>query len=250
MALLNASRPTHIDSGLPAFARSRLRSGRGGLPSSMTTTAEHLRNTLDGRWRDVKNTVRAELSTEVFRPHYTPNTVDRPHEGGRAAARSWPPPAPPRTASARSTAATATSAPRSSADRDARDVRPVADGQGRRAVGPVRRRHREPGHRAPPRGLRAAHHRPRPARLLRDDRDRPRQRRAVAGDHRHLRPGDRRVRDQLPDSDVAQGLHRRCGRNSPGGSGFRAADHRRRERTACTASWCRSATTTATTCPA
>ena len=41
----------------------------------MTTTAEHLRNTLDGRWRDVKNRVRQELSTEVFRPHYTPNTV-------------------------------------------------------------------------------------------------------------------------------------------------------------------------------
>lgn len=41
----------------------------------MTTTAEHLRNALDGRWRDVKNAVREELSTEVFRPHYTPNTV-------------------------------------------------------------------------------------------------------------------------------------------------------------------------------
>jgi acyl-CoA oxidase len=41
----------------------------------MTTTAEHLRNTLDGRWRDVKNRMRDELSTEVFRPHYTPNTV-------------------------------------------------------------------------------------------------------------------------------------------------------------------------------
>lgn len=41
----------------------------------MTTTAEHLRNTLDGRWRDVKNRVRNELSNEVFRPHYTPNTV-------------------------------------------------------------------------------------------------------------------------------------------------------------------------------
>jgi acyl-CoA oxidase len=41
----------------------------------MTTTAEHLRNTLDGRWRDVKNMMRQELSTEVFRPHYTPNTV-------------------------------------------------------------------------------------------------------------------------------------------------------------------------------
>jgi acyl-CoA oxidase len=41
----------------------------------MTTTAEHLRNALDGRWRDVKNAVRAELSTEIFRPHYTPNTA-------------------------------------------------------------------------------------------------------------------------------------------------------------------------------
>lgn len=41
----------------------------------MTTTAEHLRNTLDGRWRDTKNTMRDTLSNEVFRPHYTPNTV-------------------------------------------------------------------------------------------------------------------------------------------------------------------------------
>ncbi len=41
----------------------------------MTTTAEHLRHALDGRWRDVKNAVRAELATEVFRPHYTPNTT-------------------------------------------------------------------------------------------------------------------------------------------------------------------------------
>ncbi|GAS94001.1 acyl-CoA oxidase [Mycolicibacterium canariasense] len=41
----------------------------------MTTTAEHLRNTLDGRWRDVKDAVRTELSNEIFRPHYTPNTV-------------------------------------------------------------------------------------------------------------------------------------------------------------------------------
>ena len=41
----------------------------------MTTTAEHLRNTLDGRWLDVKNRMREELSNEVFRPHYTPNTV-------------------------------------------------------------------------------------------------------------------------------------------------------------------------------
>jgi acyl-CoA oxidase len=41
----------------------------------MTTTAEHLRNALDGRWRDVKNDMRDKLSHEVFKPHYTPNTV-------------------------------------------------------------------------------------------------------------------------------------------------------------------------------
>ena len=41
----------------------------------MTTTAEHLRNSLDGRWRDVKNQMRERLAEEVFRPHYTPNTV-------------------------------------------------------------------------------------------------------------------------------------------------------------------------------
>ena len=41
----------------------------------MTTTAEHVRNALDGRWRDVKNATRTELSNPIFRPHYTPNTV-------------------------------------------------------------------------------------------------------------------------------------------------------------------------------
>ncbi|MDY6870631.1 MAG: acyl-CoA dehydrogenase [Actinomycetota bacterium] len=41
----------------------------------MPTTAEHLRNALDGRWRDVKNDMRHKLSHEAFTPHYTPNTV-------------------------------------------------------------------------------------------------------------------------------------------------------------------------------
>ncbi len=40
----------------------------------MTTTAEHLRNVLDGRWRDAKNDVRQKLSSPIFKPHYTPNT--------------------------------------------------------------------------------------------------------------------------------------------------------------------------------
>jgi acyl-CoA oxidase len=41
----------------------------------MTSTAQHLQNALDGRWKDAKNKVRAELAGEIFRPHYTPNTV-------------------------------------------------------------------------------------------------------------------------------------------------------------------------------
>ncbi|CAM2963902.1 acyl-CoA oxidase [Mycobacterium intermedium] len=40
-----------------------------------TSTAEHLRNALDGRWRDVKNLTRKQLHHEAFRPHYTPNTA-------------------------------------------------------------------------------------------------------------------------------------------------------------------------------
>lgn len=41
----------------------------------MTATADYLRNTLDGRWRDVKDEMRVRLADPVFRPHYTPNTV-------------------------------------------------------------------------------------------------------------------------------------------------------------------------------
>src|ERR1700751_1838369 len=40
-----------------------------------TSTADHLRNALDGRWRDVKNQTRAKFEHEQFPPHYTPNTV-------------------------------------------------------------------------------------------------------------------------------------------------------------------------------
>jgi acyl-CoA oxidase len=45
------------------------------MASNPTDTAEHLRNALDGRWRDAKNEMRLRLSDEIFRPHYTPNTV-------------------------------------------------------------------------------------------------------------------------------------------------------------------------------
>src|ERR1039458_6647606 len=41
----------------------------------MATIAEHPRNSLDGRWRDVKNQMREGLTDQIFRPHYTPHTV-------------------------------------------------------------------------------------------------------------------------------------------------------------------------------
>jgi acyl-CoA oxidase len=45
------------------------------MSPDVISTAEHLRNALDGRWRDVKNQMRDRLTLEIFRPHYTPNTV-------------------------------------------------------------------------------------------------------------------------------------------------------------------------------
>src|SRR5262245_46480186 len=53
------------------------------LPSGMTSTSaeispdlsRHLLTALDGRWHQVRDRCREQLSGEVFRPHYTPNTV-------------------------------------------------------------------------------------------------------------------------------------------------------------------------------
>lgn len=45
------------------------------MASDNTNTAEQLRNALDGRWRDVRNQLRKNFTSELFRPHYTPNTV-------------------------------------------------------------------------------------------------------------------------------------------------------------------------------
>ena len=163
----------------------------------MTTTADHLRNALDGRWRDVKNRMREELTNEVFRPHYTPNTVIARTKVGRADEDHGRPGAAEDGFKKEHGGNGDVGAAVTQIEMLAMS-RPVADGEGRRAVGPVRRRDREPRHRTASRGLRAADHRPRPARLLRDDRDRARQRRAVAGDHGHLRPGDRGVRHRLP----------------------------------------------------
>ncbi len=40
---------------------------------SWRTTADHLRSTLDGRWAEVREKARIDLSTDEFRPHYTPD---------------------------------------------------------------------------------------------------------------------------------------------------------------------------------
>jgi acyl-CoA oxidase len=45
------------------------------MTSNTAQLSDHLRNVLDGRWGDVKNRAREQMSGEVFRPHYTPNTV-------------------------------------------------------------------------------------------------------------------------------------------------------------------------------
>ena len=51
--------------------------------STDLSLSDHLRNTLDGRWRDTKNRMREQLSNEIFKPHYTPNTVIARTELGR-----------------------------------------------------------------------------------------------------------------------------------------------------------------------
>ena len=126
---------------------STARYGRVMAPN-MTSTAEHLRNALDGRWRDVKNQTRARFEHEQFRPHYTPNTVIARAKvaeqmkiiaGGGHLRRRVPQGA--RRHRRRRCG--------DHDDRDAGDVGSVADGQGRSAMGPVRRCRREPGHRTP-----------------------------------------------------------------------------------------------------
>ena len=190
----------------------------------MTTTAEHLRNTLDGRWRDVKNRMREELSTEIFRPHYTPNTVIA------------------RTKVAEQLKIMAANG----AAEDGFKKEHGGNGDVGAAVTQIEmlamsdlslmvkagvqwglfggaienlgteRHHKayvqkiidlellgcfamtETGHGSDVQSL---------------------------GDHGDVRPGDTGVRHRLPHSHLAQGLHRRGRRNRPGGSCFRAVDH-------------------------
>ena len=107
--------------------------------------------------------------------------------------------------------------------------RPVAAGQVRRAVRPVRRRGPAPRHRAPPRALPARHRDARAARLLRDDRDR-----ATARTCRSCappRPTTRTAQEfviHTPDDVRAQGLHRQRGPRRADGRRVRQLDRRRR----------------------
>ncbi len=116
-------------------------------------------------------------------------------------------------------------------DRRVRDDglrRPLAAGQDRRPVRPVRRRRPAPRDREAPRALPARDHLARAARLLRDDRDRPRLQRAGARDDRDLRPRVARVRRRHADRRRPQGLHRQRRAPRPDGRRLRPADRRRR----------------------
>ena len=112
--------------------------------------------------------------------------------------------------------------------RDARVRGPVAAGQERGAVGPVRRRHPGPRQRRAARALAARRHGPEPPRLLRDDRDRPRVGRAVGAHHGDLRRRQGRVRRRHPHRVGAQGLHRQRRPRRAHGRGVRAAVDRAR----------------------
>ena len=72
---------TRTHTGSNRFKTQRTLSFKPGLADGPTgyrpevTTSDALRDALDGRWRAVKNQVRATLCDEKFRPHYTPNTA-------------------------------------------------------------------------------------------------------------------------------------------------------------------------------
>lgn len=45
----------------------------------MATTADHIRNTLDGPWRDVREQARVDLNRPEFTPHYIPDLAEARH---------------------------------------------------------------------------------------------------------------------------------------------------------------------------
>ena len=108
----------------------------------------------------------------------------------------------------------------------------------------------QPRHPLAPRHLPARHHQPEAARLLRDDRARPRLRRRRPRDHDHLRPGDRRVRGALRDAGGHQGLHRQRRPRRVDGRRLRPAAGARHATTGARDPGADPRRATATTCPA
>ena len=162
---------------------------RGGpLGRGPVMNAEELRRVVDGRWADVRQEVRRQVPPEWCQPM---GDLDREAHRSMILERTkvLADGGLPGRGFEKATAGRTTSAARSPR-RDARRRRPVADGQGRRAVGAVRRRGAGARHRAAPRPVPARDHGLRAARLLRDDRDRSRLRRPAAADDRDLRRGD------------------------------------------------------------
>ena len=192
------------------------------------TLSDEVRIALDGKWRHVREQSRKELGEIDLALRPRPDPRRGPLRGARADAKLVPTGIPGGRLQGRERRHRRSGHGRHR-HRDAGAVRPLAHGQGRRPVGPVRRSDREPRHQAAPRPLHPRPDQPRPARLLRDDRDRPWQRRAEPRDHRDVRPGDPGVRDQLADAVVAQGLHRRCRSACRGRRRVRAAHHQGRE---------------------
>ena len=200
------------------------------LPSGMTTTAEHLRNSLDGRWRDVKNQMRERLTDEIFRPHYTPNTVIArtkvAEQMSIMAAEGAADDGFRKEHGGNGNVGAAITMIEMLAMSDL-SLMVKAGVQWGLFGGAVENLGTERHHEAYVKKIINLE----TARLFRDDRDRTRQRRPITRDDGDLRRRHRGVRDPLGDSERSQGLHRRRRRNRHHRSGIRATHHRRERRT-------------------
>ena len=215
----------------------------------MTVDPANSRSVLDGRWADVRRDAREHLGDPALparsRAEHRGVPRARHHGEPRKLAESRPP--------------SASASRRTAASDDVGGVvtafemlgvrRPVADGQGRRAVGPVRRRRPAAGHqRHHDEYLRAIMSFELPGCFAMTETGHGsdvQQLRTTC----HLRPGDAGVRPAHARPGRAQGLHRQRRPGRADGRRVRPADHRAARATACTPGWCRSATRTARRCP-
>ena len=201
-----------------------------------------LRIFLDGDRREVREHVRAVLA----RPEFSRPAEPLPTEEYRERVSEW-------TRTLASTGGPALLFPEEfgglgrvgdaiAALRDARPLRPLAAGQVRGPVRPLRRRGPPPRHPLAPRALPEPDRDLRAAGRLRDERVGPRLERAERADPGHLRRRDAGVRGHDADRGGPQGLHRQRRPRRADGGGLLPARRRRRASAACTASWSRSAT--------